>query len=123
MKKLMSILIICLLLIIACVTTDRNLTSLSSSYDGIWEGYTDTPEGRFDIKMEIKNGIISGYVDDTKIKGYIESDDNFVISPFSITGAQVSLDTNFMSPDRIEGTVIAPESRPNWFVVKLATTN
>lgn len=120
MRKMMSILIICHLLITACVTTDQNLKSLSSAYDGIWEGYTDTPEGRFDIKMEIKNGIMSGYFEDTKIQGYIESDDNFFISPFSIMGAQVSLDTNLMSPDRIEGTVIAPTTRPKWFVVKHA---
>ena len=123
MKKLLSILIIFLLSIIACVTTNQNSKSLSSSYDGIWEGYTDTAEGRFDIKMEIKNGIMSGYVEDTKIKGYIESDDKFFISPFSIMGAQVSLDTNFMSPDRIEGTVIAPEVRSKWFVVKPTNSN
>jgi hypothetical protein len=76
MKKLLSILIICLLLIIACVTTNQNLKSLSSSYDGIWEGYTQTPEGRFYINMEIKNGIMSGFVEDTKIKGYISADNN-----------------------------------------------
>jgi hypothetical protein len=73
--------------------------------------------------MEIKNGIMSGYVENTKIKGYIESDDRFYISPFSIMGAQVILDTNFMSPDRIEGTVIAAEVRSKWFVVKSATSN
>ena len=122
MKKLLSILIICLLSIIACVTTNQNLKSLSSSYDGIWQGYTDTSEGRFAINMEIKNGIMSGYVENTNIKGYIESDDKFYISPFSIMGAQVTLDTNFMSPDRIEGTVIAAEVRSKWFVVKSATS-
>ena len=123
MKQLMPILIICLLLIFACVTTNQDVKSLSSSYDGIWEGYTDTPEGRFGIKMEIKNGKMTGYFEDTKIKGYIESDDNFFISPLSIMGAQVRLDTNFMSTDRIEGTVIAPESRPKLFVVKPDTNN
>ena len=120
MKKVLAILIICLFFITACATTNQDLKSMSSSYDGIWEGYSDTSEGRFDIKMEIKNGIMSGYVGDAKIKGYIETDDNFSISPFSIMGAQVILDTNLMSPDRIEGTVIAPESRPRWFVVKKA---
>ena len=72
---------------------------------------------------EIIDGVISGFVEDTKIRGYIESDDIFFISPFSIMGAQVSLDANSMSPDRIEGTVMAIESRPDWFVVKLAATN
>ena len=123
MKQLMPILIICLFLISACVTTNQNVKSLSSSYDGIWEGYADTPEGRFGIKMEIKNGKMTGFVEDTKIKGYIESDDNFFISPFYIMGAVVRLDTNFMSADRIEGTVTAPESRPEWFVVKTAANN
>jgi hypothetical protein len=118
MKKLLSILIICLLLIIACVTTNQNLKSLSSSYDGIWEGYTQTPEGRFYINMEIKNGIMSGFVEDTKIKGYISADNNLFISPFSIMGAQVILETNFMSPDRIEGNIIAVSYRQKWFVVK-----
>ena len=124
MKKSLSILIICLCGIIACVTTNQNLDSLSSSYDGIWEGYSDTVEGRFRIKMEIKNGIMSGYVEnDTKIKGYIKSDDKFVINPFSVMGAQVRLTTNSMSPDKIEGTVIAPEVRSKWFIVKTASSN
>ena len=123
MKKLLSILIIFSLSIIACVTNNQNSKSLSSSYDGIWEGYTDTSEGRFDIKMEIKNGVMSGYVENTKIRGYIESDNEFTISPFSIMGAQVRFDANFMSPDRIEGTVIAPEVNSKWFVVKSAISN
>lgn len=118
MKKLLSILIICILLIIACVTANQNLKSLSSSYDGIWEGYIDTPEGRFDINMEIKNGIMSGYFEDTKIKGYIKTANNLFISPFSFMGGQVILDTNFMSPDRIEGNIIAISYRHKWFVVK-----
>lgn len=118
MKKLVPIAIICLSLFIACVTTDQNLQSLSSSYDGIWEGYTDTPEGRFEINMEIKNGVMSGYVDDTKIKGYIKAEDNFHISPFYIAGAQVILETNLMSADRIEGNIIAVSYRHKWFVEK-----
>jgi hypothetical protein len=123
LKKLMTIPIICLLLLFACVTANQDLKSLSSSYDGIWEGYTDTAEGRFEIKMEIENGRMTGFFEDKKINGYIESDDNFIINPFSIMGAQVRLDANFMSSDRIEGIVIAPESRPIWFVVKSAADN
>ena len=119
MKQSISIPIICLLLLYACVTTNQDVKSLSSSYDGTWEGYADTPEGRFGVKMEIKNGRMTGYVEDKKINGYIESDDNFIINPFSIMGAQVGLDANFMSADRIEGTVIAPETRAKWFVVKI----
>ena len=118
MKNPPSILILCLLLLIACANTNQNLKSLSSSYDGIWEGYTVVPEGRFDINMEIKNGIMSGFVEDTKIKGYIKADNKFIISPFSIMGAQVIFETNFMSPDRIEGTVISVSFRNKWFVVK-----
>ena len=123
MKKLLSILFICLLLILACVTTNQNLESLSSAYDGIWEGYADTPEGRFDIKMEIKNGKMSGYIEDTKIEGYIETNANLFIGPFTIDGAQVRLDTNFMSPNRIEGTLIAPGTNSRWFAVKRAANN
>ncbi len=74
MKALLPILITCLLLIIACATANQKLETLSSSYDGIWEGYTEVPEGRFYINMEIKNGIMTGFVEDTKIKGYIKSD-------------------------------------------------
>jgi hypothetical protein len=118
MKKLLSILIICLLLIAACVTTNQNLESLSSSYDGIWEGYTDIPEGRFSINMEIKNGIMSGFFEDKKIKGYIKADDSLFISPFSTMGAHVVLETNSMSPDRMEGTLIAVSYRHQWFVVR-----
>ncbi len=123
MKPLMPILIICLLLIFACAAANQDVKSLSSSYDGIWEGYTDTPEGRFGIKMEIKNGKMTGYFEDTKIRGYIKSDDNFFIGPFSIMGAQVRLDTNFMSPDRIEGALMAPGTNSEWFVVKPAANN
>ena len=124
MKKSLSILIICLFALMACVTANQNLESLSSSYDGIWEGYADTVEGRFEIKMEIKNGIMAGYVENnTKIKGYIQSDDKFVINPFSVMGAPVRLTTNFMSPDKIEGTVIAPEVRSKWLIVRTPSSN
>ena len=118
MKTSLSTLILCLTLLVACVNNGQNLKSLTSSYDGIWEGYTVLPEGRFDIKMEIKNGIMSGLVESTKIKGYIQADNKFNISPFSIMGAQVILDTKVMSPDRIEGTVISVSFRDKWFVAK-----
>ena len=118
MKKLLSILIIFLSVTIACVTADQNVKSYSSSYDGIWEGYADTSEGRFEIKMQIKNGVMKGFVDDTKIKGYVKSDTNLFISPFYITGATVTLETNFMSPERIEGNIVAEYMRDKWFVVK-----
>ena len=118
MRKLLLVLIIFPLLTIACVTADQNLKSYSSSYDGIWEGYTDTAEGRFVINMEIKNGVMRGFVDDTKIKGYIKSGANLFVSPFRITGALVILETNFMSPERIEGNIVAEYIRDKWFVVK-----
>ena len=121
MKKTLAILFICSLFSIASVGNSQNSESLSSSYDGIWEGYTDTPEGRYDIKMEIKNGIMSGYFEETKIKGQIESDNNLSISPFSVMGAQVALETNFMSPDRIGGTLVSGPARPKWFVKKAGT--
>jgi len=117
-KKLLSFFIISLLLIIACVTTEQNLKSLSSSYDGIWEGYSDTPEGRFDINMEIKNGVMSGFFGDSKIKGYIKAEQNLHVSPFYSTGAQVILETKLMSPDRMEGIIIAVSYRHRWFVEK-----
>ena len=118
MKKFLSILIACLILILACATADQNLESYSSSYDGIWEGYTETSEGRYDIKMQIKNGVMRGLVDDTNIKGYVTSDANLVVSPFYITGALVTLQTNFMSPGRIEGNIVAESIRDIWFVEK-----
>ena len=118
MRKLLPIPIILLLLTISCTTADQNLQSYSSSYDGRWQGYADTPEGRFDIHIEIKNGVMKGFVDGTKIKGYIKSDTNLFISPFYISGALVTLQTNFMSPERIEGNIIAEYMRDKWFVVK-----
>ncbi len=93
MKKLVSILILCLLFLIACANTNQIPKSLSSSYDGIWDGYLQTPEGRQYIKMEIKNGIVSGFVEhsvngsvsgfyeEPKINGYIASDNNLIIIP------------------------------------------
>ena len=118
MKKFLSILIISLLSVMACATNDKNVKSLSSSYDGTWEGYTDLPEGRFEISMEIKKGVMTGFFEGTKIKGYLKADNDLHISPFSHMGAQVILDTNFMSPDKIEGIIIAVSYRHKWFVVK-----
>ena len=121
MKKLASILILCLLFLFACANTNQNPKSMPQSYDGKWEGYTDTPEVRYEIDMEIRDGIMSGHFDGTKIKGYIESDNNLSIGPFKVLGAHVALETNFMSPDRIEGTVIASPAIAKWFVEKAGT--
>lgn len=118
MNKLLSLLIISLLLIIACVTNKQNLESLSSSYDGIWEGYTDTPDGRHDIDMEIKNGIMSGFFEEKKIKGYIKTDNNLFIRPFTYNGVTPLFDTNYMAPDRIEGTMRYVAHSVKWFVVR-----
>ena len=118
MKRLLAILMICILSLMACATNNKNEKSLSSSHDGIWKGYTDLPEGRFEISMEIKNGVMTGLFEDTKIKGYLKADNDLHISPFSHMGAQVILDTNFMSPDRIGGIIIAVSYRHMWFVEK-----
>ena len=137
MKKLVSILILCLLFLIACANNNNQIPeSLSSSYDGIWDGSTQTPGGDQYIKMEIKNGIVSGSFLDQKVKGYMTSDNNLIINPFYIrsTGRfklgplkYIIIEPNFMSPDRIEGTyyrdqVQAEKSiRFKWYVVKPAT--
>ena len=118
MKKLLSILIISLLLIMACVTNMQNLESLSSSYDGIWEGYTDTPDGHFDINLEINNGIMSGYFEEIKIKGYVNTDNNLIIRNFTYYGTLVFLEANNMAPDRIEGTIRYLSEGAQWFVVR-----
>ena len=47
MKKSLAILFICSLFFIASVGNGQISESLSSSYDGKLEGYTDTPEGRY----------------------------------------------------------------------------
>ena len=75
MKNLVSIHILCLLFLIACTNKSNQIPeSLSSSYDGIWDGYAQTPEyiinsygvgarapERLYMKAEIKNGIVSGF--------------------------------------------------------------
>ena len=129
MKNLVSILILGLLFLIACADANQKLTPSSSSYDGIWEGYAHTEEGRYYIKMEIKNGIMAGViygdVRDTKISGYIDSDNRLVTKPFYFrqvsTAVMVVGETDHMSPDRIEGTYmiqVAQASRYKWFVEK-----
>jgi hypothetical protein len=154
MKKLVSILLLCLLFLIACANNNNQIPeSLSSSYDGIWDGYLQTPEGRQYrrqyIRMEIKKGIVSGFLEyngyvnggpyglseDKKIKGHINSDNNLIINPSYIkrTGpgknypppTMIIFETNFMSPDRIEGTYLVAEvekaPKYKWYVVKPAT--
>ena len=62
MKILASILILCFLFLIACANNKNQIPeSLSSSYDGTWDGSAQTPGGDQYIKMEIKNGIVSGF--------------------------------------------------------------
>ena len=148
MKKLVSILILCLLFLIACANNNQIPKSLSSSYDGIWDGYAQIPEeGRYNIKFEIKSGIMSGFVVEdanwnpatgfvvrSKVKGYVISDNNLIINPFYIYREyfgnykppdKIIFETDFMSPNRIEGTcyVVQVSQAPkyDWFVVKPAT--
>ncbi len=152
MKKQVSILTLCLLFLFACANTNSYQIpeSLSSSYDGIWDGYAQTYEGRKHIKMEIKNGIVSGVIEDSaneketgfyedrKFTGYIDSDNNLVFKPFTRWYAHPSFRTygqtpiiifeaHFMSPDRIEGTYYTDQVqaekaiRYKWYVVKPAT--
>jgi len=116
MKNLVSILIVCLLSPMAFATPNQESKSIPSSYEGKLEGYADTPEGRFEIDMEIRDGIMSGHFENTKIEGYIDADRNLVISPFTTSGAEVILETNFMSSERIEGILIAISYRASWFV-------
>ncbi len=145
MKKLLAILIICLLFLIACANTNEILNSLSSDYDGIWDGYAQTPYERQYIKMEIKNGIVSGFFEfdgfmvrevqyvssEKEINGYITSDNNLIIKPVPIRPRhdnlgmipKIVLETHLMSPDRIEGTYHINKrvtAKYDWYVVKPA---
>ena len=71
MNNLVPILIVCLLSPMAFATLNQESKSITSSYKGKWKGYADTPEGRFEINMEIRNDIMSGHIEDTGIEGYI----------------------------------------------------
>lgn len=152
MKNQVSILTLCLLFLITCANTDQHTTppSRSNAYDGIWDGYAQTPYERGYIKMEFKNGIMSGLFEldgfaerevqwvssEKEINGYITSDNNLIINPFSFCikypdtpkcGAPTNIicETNLMSPNRIEGTYhiakVAQALKYDWFVVKPAT--
>ena len=132
MKKALTILFICSLFFIASVGNGQSSESLSSSCDGRWEGYAKTPEGRYRINMEIKDGIMTGVIDGadmvevTKIKGRINADNNLYTSPFYFKGnsgrvTRVVGETKSMSPDRIEGIYTADAFTYKWFVVKAGT--
>jgi hypothetical protein len=140
MKKLVPILILCLLFLIACANNIPDSTSLSSSYDGKWEGIAQTSEGPYPIKIEIKNGIIDGFTENSRnensrFNGYITSDNNIIINPFYIwrksyyrshaIHTEIICKTDFMSPDRIEGTYylakVDKASKYKWFIAKPAT--
>jgi hypothetical protein len=148
MKNLVLIHILCLLFLIACANNTNQIPeSLSSSYDGIWDGYAQTPEyiinsygdaarapERLYIKAEIKNGIVSGSVEDTKINGYITSDNKLFTDPiYAYIGIvsgygppdKINTETTLMSLNKIEGTwciaQVAKAPKYNWFIVKPAT--
>lgn len=145
MKKLVSILILCLLFLIACANTTQIPKSLSSSYDGIWDGYAQMPDGQQYIKIEITMGIVSGFFEynsyvnggtqgvsgEKKINGYITSENNLIFKPIPVryrrwrANSPITLETNLMSPDRIEGTyhiiIGAKAPKYDWYVVKPAT--
>ena len=121
MKNLVIIPALCLLFLIACANTNQHPTPSSKSYDGIWEGSAETGEGHYSMKMEIKDGIMSGDLENSKIKGYIDADNKLNIRPFTFLGAQARLEVDRMSSDRIEGKVIAISIRDEWYVVKQGT--
>ena len=145
MKNLVSILILCLLYLIACANNNNQIPkSLSSSYDGIWDGYAQRPEEvayydptsgeRVYIKAEIKDGIVYGFIGDAKVRGYISSDNKLLVDPIygyiGVAGNyappdKIIIETNLISPERIEGTYYADrfEQTPKyeWYLVKPAT--
>jgi hypothetical protein len=129
MKKSLAILFICSLFFIASVGNGQISESLSSSYDGRWEGYANTSEGRYLINMEIKDGIMTGSIEGadivevTKIKGRINADNNLFTSPFFFKNnsgrvSRVTGVTKSMSPDRIEGIYTVDAFTYKWFVEK-----
>ena len=126
----MTVPALCLLFFIACANTNQHYTppSASNAYDGLWKGYAQTPEGLYSVKMEIKNGIMSGYIEDNKVSGYVDTDDKLVTKPFYFKGVstatQIVGKTELMSPDRIEGSYmaqVAESSRYRWFVERPET--
>ena len=147
MKSLVSMHILCLLFLIACANNINQIPkSLSAYYDGIWDGSAQTTGGDQYIKMEIKNGIVSGFFEfadftylevdyvssEIEINGYITSDNKLIIKPVPIRArrdnlgmiTKIILETNLMSPDRIEGTYHInkwPSVKYDWYVVKPAT--
>ena len=146
MKKLVSILILCFLFLIACANTNEIQNSLSSTYDGIWDGYAQPLVGDQYIKLEIKNGTVSGFFEfdgfperevtwvssEKEINGYITSDNNLIIKPVPIRPRhdnlglipKIIIETNLMLPDRIEGIYHInkwPGAKYDWYVVKPAT--
>ena len=151
MKKQVSILTLCLLFLIACTNKNNQIPeSLSSSYDGIWDGYAQSYNGRYYIKGEIKNGIVFGFVEDITISGYVTSDNNLIIDPIYIyfwrdgyqqankvifdsdtsqgkygSPEKIIIEANLMSPDRIEGTAyidrFLQKAKSDWYVVKPAS--
>ncbi len=144
MKNLVSIMIVCLFLI-ACANQNQIPKSLSSSYDGIWDGYLENTEGSQYIKMEIKDGIVSGFLEynggrfgspeNKRINGYVNSNNNLIMNSINIRQSawraglppRIFIETSFMSPDRIEGTYYVAQVRlkktvgNKWYVVKPAT--
>ena len=80
---------------------------------------------------------MSGFFEDKKLNGYVNSDNNnLIINPFSFcikhpdtpkcgVPTTIICETNFMSPNRIEGTYhiakVAQAHKYDWFVVKPAT--
>lgn len=130
MKNLMTVPALCLLFFITCANTTQHSTppSASITHDGLWKGYAQTPQGLYSVKMEIKNGTMSGLIEDNKISGYIDANDKLVTRPFYFqelsTTTKIVGKTELMSPDRIEGSYmaqVAQSSRYRWFVERPET--
>jgi hypothetical protein len=120
MKNLTPILIVCLLFLIPSASFSQSSESLLSSYVGRWEGYADSLEGSLVVNMEINNGIVSGFVDNSIIKGRIDAGNKLFISPLYIKGNKVTPKIDFMSPNRIEGTYRTQADEYKWLLVKSA---
>jgi len=120
MKKLTPILIICLLFLIPSASFSQSSKSFSPSYVGRWEGYADSLEGSLVVNMEIKNDIVSGFVDDSIINGRIDAGNKLFIGPLYIKGNKATPKIDFMSPNRIEGTYITQAHEFKWLLVKSA---